>query len=151
MHRASTIILISIIFWSCGKSSEKKKKRETRIPTEEERIKKIENGKKRPLRYFNEEDVARYAMAVFKEKTVDDFETAWTEDGVLITPRKNKGPDGQLKIKIGGDGVLLFKKKNNNWTDKFEDRRIFYFQEGKKLILSQTFEGDSVTYQEFEK
>jgi hypothetical protein len=151
MLRASTIIIISIIFWSCGQSSEKKKKLQTRIPTEEERIKKIEDGKKRPLRYFNEEDVARYAMAVFKEKTVDDFETAWTEDGVLVTPGKNKGAGEQLKIKIGGDGVLLFKNKNNNWTDKFEDRRIFYFEEGKKLILSQTFEGDSVTYQEFEK
>src|SRR5690348_5808225 len=107
--RASIIIILGSFIWSCGRPSETKKERIEHKETEAERIEKIAAGKKRPLRYFNEEDVARYAMSVFKQRPVDQFESHWTEDGVLVTAKQKKGLNIESEIKIGGDGLLLYK------------------------------------------
>ena len=143
--------LILIMICACGQP--KKKETYTFYPeSDADIIKKIEHGKKRPLRFFTQEDVARYAVAVVNNAPPDDFAVDYVEDGVQVTSKKkHAGTDKQYIVKIGGYGHVLCKDKNGKWTDIFKDRRIYYYEENKKLYLSQTFPGDSATVSEFTK
>lgn len=137
MRRILFILLSILFFHSCGKRPEAN-------------IEDINDNEKRPLTMFSEDDVVRDAIAIFSKKRVDVFEVKKIGNEFLVID-KDGGVDSKQQIKIGDFGLILHKNNSGEWTDKFDGRRIFYYEEGNKLILSEIFEGDSTSYHDFIK
>lgn len=136
MRHVISLLVLSLLFGSC----------------KQDKFKNIEQDEKRPLKAFNEKDVVKYAMSVLSNKPVQNFEVTENNGGFLLTDTIN-GPNAAQRymLKIGPHGLILNKEEGGEWTDKFKDRRMLYYEQDGKLILSELFESDSSTYYEFTK
>lgn len=139
MKAVFLIFVWSLCFYSCGHQPGNK-------------VENVEQNGKRSLKIFSEADVAGYAIAVYKKNPDGYFEVKESDDGFLVIDREGD-PDSEQQciVKIGAHGLILRRSNDGQWIDRFGNRRIFYYEEGNKLVLSEIFEGDSTTYYEFTK
>jgi hypothetical protein len=136
-------IFLGFLFFSCEKKTRKRD------------LDAEWRGEKQPLKEFTEKEVAKYAIAVFTKKSPDslevkenDHEFSVTIEGITSKGAKEFRP---YEVRMGAHGLVFYKDDDGEWTDIFKDRRIFYFEQDDKLILSEIFPGDSTTYNEFTK
>jgi hypothetical protein len=138
MRRIWIIFALSLFSYSCRQQPDK--------------YEKIDQEKKRPLKIFSEEDIARYTIALVSKKRVQDLEVRGSNDDFVLAEKKEGANSAQeYTVKMGAYGVVLLKDKTGRWTDRFDDRRIMYFEQDDTLFLSEILFGDSTTCYKFAK
>jgi hypothetical protein len=120
-------------------------------PRSDSKVSNLDKDNKRPLKVFNEEDVAKYTIAILTNKPEENFEVQKGGAGILVVDQSADRLEQKYLVKIGAYGLVLCKDSIGEWTDRIKGRRIFYYEQDDKLILSEVYEGDSTTYHEFIK
>jgi|GEM_PF-3657616 len=111
----------------------------------------FEQRDRRELNLFRGEEVAEHTVAVLTGKPESDLEVLSVKDVFYVTSRSGFDSGEQFVLKIGDGGIMLFRGSDEVWTNRVMNRRVVYFEEKDRLVLSELFEGESSSYFEFIK
>jgi hypothetical protein len=137
------LLMLGLLAIACQDRSEKR--------GEGDQSKDERKVEKRPLKYFTQEDVAKYAVSVVYKQNESELEAKKNGDEILVNSKSPSDGRSQYMVKLG-NGIVLFKDRNGDWQNILDDRRVFYNEEGDTLIISEGFvTSDSSTMYQFVK